>query len=452
MPVSMMDGRVYFLNGNSRFLGKVTHRLMKSRKLGILSIAILLVVLGAREVENGGQVASHENGSYYTGVYENLFVDLLDKKDSEIKSKIDTAFRQLFFGDDKTQRLYYPDGKDMAYIEDVASSDVRTEGMSYGMMIAVQLDQREVFDRLWNWAKTHMQFKSGPHRGYFAWHCGKDGRILDSNAASDGEQWFTMSLFFASARWGNGTGIYNYREEAQSILNTMLHKESEPGHDGVTDMFNQQDELVVFVPDTSASDFTDPSYQLPHFYELWARWSDKDNEFWCGAAKASRTLLKNAADSVTGLSPDYSRFDGGPVGSEYGGSDDFRFDAWRVAMNVAVDFEWFEKDDWEVTECNRLLNFFESKGINGYVNQYTLDGQRLGYDHSKGLVAMNAVAALASTGNDRKAFVQALWNSPVPHGLFRYYDGMLYMLAMLQVSGNFRIYDPTGKPLPACGK
>jgi len=30
------------------------------------------------------------------------------------------------------------------------------------------------------------------------------------------------------------------------------------------------------------------------------------------------------------------------------------------------------------------------------------------------------------------------------------YDGLLYMLAMLQVSGNFRIYDPTGTPILAC--
>ena len=27
--------------------------------------------------------------------------------------------------------------------------------------------------------------------------------------------------------------------------------------------------------------------------------------------------------------------------------DQFRFDAWRVAMNVAVDWLWFGKDTWE---------------------------------------------------------------------------------------------------------
>jgi len=396
--------------------------------------------------------AQERSGSYYSGVYRNLFIDLLGKNESETKSRLDSAFNQLFYGSNITQRVYYPVEPDMAYVEDIGDSDVRTEGMSYGMMIAVEMDRKDVFDRLWKWVSTYMRFKSGPHKGYFAWHCKTDGTVLDPSAASDGEEWFTMSLFFASARWGNGTGIYDYMEQAQDILNTMLHKESEAGHGDVTDMFNSKEHLVVFVPAGRASEFTDPSYQLPHYYELWARWAKNDNEFWCSAAHASRELLKRAADSTTGLSPDYSRFDGKPVASWQGGHADFRFDAWRVAMNTAVDYEWFAKDKWEVTECNGLLDFFRNQGISEYGNQYTLDGKKLGMDHSAGLVAMNAVAALASTSEWRKDFVEALWNARVPTGLYRYYDGMLYMLALLQVSGNFKIYDPTGKPVPACEK
>jgi oligosaccharide reducing-end xylanase len=38
-------------------------------------------------------------------------------------------------------------------------------------MIAVQLDKKNEFDRLWKWAKTYMQFQSGQRENYFAWHC-----------------------------------------------------------------------------------------------------------------------------------------------------------------------------------------------------------------------------------------------------------------------------------------
>jgi oligosaccharide reducing-end xylanase len=389
-------------------------------------------------------------GAYFTGAYPNLFVDLSGTCREVVRARVDSAFHQLFYGNDSTERVYHPFRSDMAYIEDIGNNDVRTEGMSYGMMIAVQLNKKEEFDRLWKWAKTFMQLAHGPHRGYFAWHCGTDGTVLDSTAASDGEEWFVMSLFFASARWGDGRGIYKYRAEAEQILHTMLHKESEPGHGSITNMFNPQKRLVAFVPTAHANYFTDPSYQVPHFYELWARWARKDNRFWCHVASASRRLLQQAANPRTGLSPDYAGFDGTPVNSRRGGHEDFRFDAWRVAMNVAVDWLWFGKDHWEVTQSNRLLDFFHSQDVRNHGNQYTLDGRKLGDDHSTGLVAMNAVAALASTNDNRKEFIEELWNTPVPTGLYRYYDGMLYMLALLHLSGNFRIYDPTGNIVQGC--
>ena len=382
------------------------------------------------------------NGAYHTKKYENLFVSLLNKSELEVKAKIDSSFNQLFYGEDSTQRVYYPVNKNMAYIKDINNGDVRTEGMSYGMMIAVQLNKKIEFDRMWKWAKTYMQFNSGQREGYFAWHCRPDGSVIDSNSASDGEEWFVMSLFFASSRWGNGKGIFNYKTEAQNILNAMLNKkESSTQHNVVTNMFNKKEKKVVFVPSGNVDDFTDPSYHLPHYYELWGRWADNNNKFWSTAADTSRMFLKRAVNPATGLAPDYAHFDGTPANFGGGGNKNFLFDAWRVAMNIAVDYVWFQKDKWEVTECNKLLNFFTSQGIGTYGNLYTLQGKELSKDHSTGLVAANAAACLASTNNNRKDFVKALWDISVPSGHYRYYDGMLYMLGMLQVSGNFRIYD-----------
>ena len=62
-------------------------------------------------------------------------------------------------------------------------------------------------------------------------------------------------------------------------------------------------------------------------------------------------------------------------------------------------------------------------------------------DHSTGLISVNAVACLSSTNDHRKDFMEELWNVKIPDGKYRYYDGMLYMLSLLQVSGNFRVYD-----------
>ncbi|HEX9971116.1 MAG TPA: subclass B1 metallo-beta-lactamase, partial [bacterium] len=387
---------------------------------------------------------TNQTGAFYSGIYQNLFTELSGKNESQVNARIDSAFNQLFYGDDNSQRVYYPFEPDMAYIEDIGNQDVRTEGMSYGMMIAVQLNKKSEFDRLWKWAKTFMQHQSGASKDYFAWHCKTNGEILNANSASDGEEWFVMALFFASARWGNGEGIYNYQAEAQAILDAMLSKEASSDRtDVITNMFNKKERQVVFVPVGNADDFTDPSYHLPHFYELWSRSADKNNEFWRDAANTSRQFLKKVVHPKTGLAPDYARFDGSPMDPPWGGGHkDFRFDAWRVAMNVAIDYQWFARDEWAIEQSNRLLNFFYSQNIKNYPNQYTLEGKPLSIDRSPGLISMNAVAALASTNENRIEFVEELWNLPIPSGNWRYYDGLLYLLAMLQVSGNLKIYNP----------
>jgi oligosaccharide reducing-end xylanase len=390
-------------------------------------------------------------GSYFSGIYNNLFSSLLGKDETTIKKRLDNIFNQLFYGDSKNERLYYTVGTDMGYIEDILHNDIRTEGISYGMMITVQMDKKNEFDKIWKWAKTYMQYKTGPMKNFFAWHCKPEGSIIDSNSASDGEEWIATALFLASARWGNGEGIYNYRAEAHTILDAMLNKENEPANDGrIKNMFNKKEKQIVFVPNIDASGFTDPSYHLPHYYELWARWDKKNSNFWCETASISRKFFKKAANPKTGLFPDYANFDGSPVDPWNGGSNDFRFDAWRVSMNIAIDYMWFGKDDWAVEQSNRMLSFFHQQGVKIHGNQYTLDGKKLGDDHSAGLVAMNAVAALASNLEIKKDFVEELWNTQTPNGLYRYYDGLLYMLGMLQVSGNFKIYDRSDKKEPNC--
>ncbi len=48
-------------------------------------------------------------------------------------------------------------------------------------------------------------------------------------------------------------------------------------------------------------DFTDPSYHLPHFYELWALWNQLRCEFWQQAAVFSRAFFTKAAHPQAGL-------------------------------------------------------------------------------------------------------------------------------------------------------
>ncbi len=383
-------------------------------------------------------------GAFATGQYRNLFHEYLGRSDAEVRARLDAAWHQLFAGDPDSERLFYPIGDGMAYVPDINNHDVRTEGMSYGMMICVQTNHQSEFNQLWKFAKHYMYYDSGPFRGYFAWHTAFDGRRLSPGPASDGEQWFAMALFFASHRWGDGAGIFNYGAEAQALLHTMLHKSDEPDRGPIVSMFNREAKQIDFVPEGPGSKFTDPSYQLPQFYELWARWAANpaDRAFFAAAAKTSRDLFELAANPRTGLMPDYANFDGTPHIAPWPGHEDFRYDAWRTLCYPALDYEWWAADPREVAQSNRVLRFLASQGPR-IPDRFKLDGTPVSTDvNTPGLIAMAAAAALAADRDVGQPFVQRLWDMPVPTGRMRYYDGLLTMLGLLEVSGNFRIYGP----------
>jgi oligosaccharide reducing-end xylanase len=394
------------------------------------------------------------SGEVVTGRYRNLFAEC-GHSQAETKQKTEAAFQQLFHGDPKNEAVYFQAGANsngpMAYISDIGSGDVRTEGMSYGMMISVQLDKRAEFDALWNWARTWMYHGSPDHPsyGFFSWSMQTSGAPKDEMAAPDGEEYFVMSLYFADARWGSGQGIYNYRAEATRLLENMRHREfiSGPTAGGIKTagaLFDAAHRMVRFTPDQKNADHTDPSYQLPAFYELWAQWGPaQDRDFWRQAATASRNFFQRATDPVTGLAPEYANFDGSPWAAPWNPrSDHFAYDSWRTAMNWSVDWAWWRADARERNLSDKLQAFFESKGISTYGDQFRLDGFQLAGDHATGLVAMNAVASLAATQPRARLFVEALWNASVPTGQWRYYDGMLYLLGMLHCSGEFRVWAP----------
>lgn len=380
------------------------------------------------------------DGAFFTGEYRNILAEW-GLTDEQIQARIDATFQQLFYGDDNNERVYYELGDDMAYIADINNNDIRTEGISYGMMITVQMDKQAEFDRLWKWAYTHMYHKEGPWKGYFCWHTRLDGTCIDNNPASDGEIWYATALFFASARWGDGEGILNYREYAQAILNTALHQKTALA----TPLFDPQTKLVVFVPQIGeVSRFTDPSYQAPHYYEIWARVATQDNDYWLEAIQAARQHWQNAAHPETGLMANYADFTGEPRdwgGGDYGGV--YYADAWRIGMMIAMDYIWFAPSEWHIQQSNRYLRFFHNLGIGRYNSRFLIDGTPQGFQHrAAGHIATNAVATLASTEPFVWDFIAEFWNMPIPIGQYRYYDGLLYLMALLQTSGNFRIYMP----------
>jgi oligosaccharide reducing-end xylanase len=405
-------------------------------------------------------------GGFETDKYRNIFVEF-GYEPAQVDAKLKEVFNDVFRGPNK---VYFEVGDSMGYISDIKNHDARTEGMSYGMMIAVQFGEKDIFDRIWRWSKKYMQHQTGQRKGYFAWSCKTDGTRNAEGAASDGELYFITALIFASNRWGNDTGI-NYKAEAQHILNCIMPRDfkeerqmrqfpSMPQSSGKIFLIDPETQLITFTPDGFGQRFTDPSYHIPAFYEVWAKWADDGrSEYWLSCAAKSREYLHKAIDEQTGLNPDMSQYDGslmeGFGGSRNGGAN-FRYDSWRVPMNIALDYEWSCADgEWQRQYGEKIQNFFYSQGIDKYVDQYRVDGS-LPEDneilpagrfrklrHSIGLVSTLAAASVMCSHDKSKEFVDALWDAkhePFDDGYFdAYYDGLLRLFAFMHLSGNYRV-------------
>ena len=382
-----------------------------------------------------------KKGAFYTGKYRNVFAEA-GYSQEEIEERKNKIFQTIFYGDAE-DKFYFPVEEEMGYMEDTGNHDARTEGMSYGMMMCVQMDKKEEFDRLWKWARTNMYLEEGPNKGYFAWSCATDGTKNAYGAAPDGEEFFAMALFFASHRWGDGKGIFNYSVQAQELLHTMIHKgeDNTPGRA----MWDPQNKLIRFITDV---DFSDPSYHLPHFYELFGLWAkEEDRPFFLEAAQKSREYLKKACHPVTGLCAEYAEYDGTPYAKEreiWGGRHDWYYsDAYRTIANIGLDYEWFAADEWECEEAQKLQKFFcETLKENETDRIYEVDGTVLEEKalHPVAIIATNAQASLAAKGENALKCVQKFWNTPLRSGDRRYYDNCLYFFAFLALSGNYRIY------------
>ena len=372
-------------------------------------------------------------GAFETGKYPNYLAEV-GISDAQAREKISKAFDTIFF--DPEENFCHHTDEDAWCMVDTGNNDARTEGMSYGMMMCVQMDRKDIFDRLWTFSERYMLMKEGPNEGYFAWSVKTDGTRNSDGPAPDGEEYYAMALFMASKRWGDGEGSFNYSARAREILRHAVHQhEMVPGGEP---MWEPENYYIRFVPGMKISD---PSYHLPHFYELFAlRADEKDRDFWKKAAEESRKYIAVSADPVTGLSPEYADYAGKTV-LLFRKPWVYYSDAYRVVENIALDRVWFGCNEAMSTVATHLQDFFGKQDMND-LKAYELDGtpQSEPAMHPTAIQAVLGAASIASESENRLKFLKQFADLPLRKGVRRYYDNCLYFFCLLMLTGNYRIY------------
>jgi oligosaccharide reducing-end xylanase len=158
-------------------------------------------------------------------------------------------------------------------------------------------------------------------------------------------------------------------------------------------------------------------------------------------ASTSRGFFVTSASATTGLHPDYATFAGAPTtAAANDGHNDFGYDAWRVVMNMAVDYVWGSADSREKTQIEKMQTFFNSYLTTGNVSQclFAVNGSNASGGGSTALTATLAAGSMVSATSNRMMFANNLWLIQQQSGTYRYYQESVYLLGLLNAAGKFQ--------------
>lgn len=157
-------------------------------------------------------------------------------------------------------------GRIVDYAQDHIS---HSEGQGYGMLLALENNDKAMFDKVWQWTWRNM---GGRTDNLFVWSWGKrpNGRwgILDYNSATDGDILIAYALLRAAEKWTEP----GYKNESLKIIESLRknlsvsrhgHTVLLPGYSG----FTNDDSFVL-----------NPSYIIFPAFRYFAQVDDK--AFW----------------------------------------------------------------------------------------------------------------------------------------------------------------------------
>lgn len=321
----------------------------------------------------------------------------------------------------KSERITTSGAKGYRRVQRDASTsyDSVSEGLGYGMILAVYFGDQQLFNDLYNYVKCFLNTN-----GLMSWHIDASGNIMGTDgkgAATDADEDIAIALVFAHKKWGS-TGAINYDSEARKYISNVYNKMVEQGT------------YVLKPGDTwGGSSCTNPSYFAPAWYRIFADYTG--NSGWLKVADKCYEIVDNAKknDNNTGLVPDWCTSTGTRATNQ---GYDFKYDAIRYQWRTAIDYSWYGTAKAK-TNCDQISNFFKNIGYANIGDGYTITGSQISANHTSPFVSCCAGAAM--TGND-STYAKNIYNENIKTkdgGNYSYFGGCLRMMNLLYTTGNF---------------
>jgi len=315
-----------------------------------------------------------------------------------------------------------------------------SEGIAYGMMLAVVMDDQPLFDALWKYSQLWLDAN-----GLMHWYINAAGTApLGTGAATDSDEDMAWALVMASRKWGgSGTLTSTYLDAAQAQIGRIWQYEVD----------HTRGDLLLAGDSWGSNIIFNPSYFAPSEYRVFGQVTGKVAE-WnrvidTGYAVMAKSLNTTSGNAMNGLVPAWCDVDGVPKPPSAGQATNYQYDSARMPFRIGQDYCYYGEPR-AATYLAAISGFFAAIGAANIVDGYDLDGKPrpdpatpAGSPQSAVFVGSAAVGAmhdakyrvLLDDGYARVATGQLLARS-------RYYNLSWTGLSLAMLTGNLFDYPP----------
>jgi endo-1,4-beta-D-glucanase Y len=279
-------------------------------------------------------------------------------------------------------------------------NDTVSEGIAYGMLFAVYMNDKTTFDAIWKYEQKHLNT-----HGLMNWHIASNGSTAGMNSATDADEDMAFALVMADKQWGG------YTTTATNLLTTVAM------YDFGTDGTIKGGDFYTAV---------NPSYLAPAFYRVFAAYGD--NARWTTILNKSYDILAMVQNSTSGLVPDWSA--GPATNMSYG------YDATRTPFRVALDVCW-SGDTRGKTFSQKIGAFFAGIGATNIVDGYNVSGTATGGNKNSTFVGPAGAAGMASNQAALVAGAYTRVSADAKATGTNYYDRSWALFTVMLMTGNF---------------
>jgi endo-1,4-beta-D-glucanase Y len=245
--------------------------------------------------------------------------------------------------------------------------DAVSEGVGYGMLLALFANDQEYFDKIWAAGKRYMGVSC------LDWRVNINGNKIGTGPASDADEDIGLALIFANklvqhGKWNNTSEAASYASNAQAVIKCLFE--------------NQVYDWKLLKPGGWGAPPVNPGYFAPAWYRIFAEFDNDKSHTWMAMVEESYRVLRANPVYDIGMIPDWTGNNGefypdGPGYNPYFNGTAFFIFSIRILWRIANDYLWFEEPRAKEFLDNSLA-FIKLKGGPSAANFYQLQGANKG--------------------------------------------------------------------------